>query len=112
MTKPMQPRATNVYDFEYWGYDPGTKGWTYATGLLIAAIIDWCTMLMPVRNHPPHSPNMWGWTVALAIVLVAPTAWLIGRAKRKDWNGVVVWSFATVLAVVFQLVAIVWARNY
>ena len=112
MTEPMQPRVSDIYDIERWGYDSGSKIWTFITGILLAAVVDWIEVVMPVRNHPPHDPHVAGWIVGMIVALLAPGSWLVGRLTRKDWNGVVMWTMATVAAVVFQLVVIVWARNY
>jgi hypothetical protein len=106
-----RPQARDVYDVEYWGYDAGSKFWSWFAGIVVAAVVDYCTVVMPIRRHPRVDPYMSGWTAALIIAMLAPTAWLVGRIFKKDWNGVVIWTVYVVAAVVFQLVVIVWARG-
>lgn len=112
MKELMRPSISDIYDLRALGYDTGTKLWTFITGLILAGIVDWVTTIMPVRDVPPTDPGLQGWLIGLMIALVAPTAWLVGRAVRKDWNATVIWGVAILGVVVFQLCVVVWARNH
>jgi hypothetical protein len=92
-------------------YDTPTKIWTYFLGIMIAAIVDWFALYVPVNDHPPETVHSPGWFAAMFIVIVAPASWLVGRIANRDGDGIVMWSAALGLVVVAQLVVLAWATS-
>jgi hypothetical protein len=92
-------------------YDTGTRIWTAVLGVLLAAVIDWISVVNPARDFHPHAPHTGWWLFGLIIVCVPPAAWLVGRLTERHYSHAVVWAVVLWAVVLFHFIPLTWAQG-